>query len=298
MEELAPKEKGGERKRFVVTEDDISILKFVHGFRLVTIPQLEQLTQRSYTRLHKRVKGLYEEGLLKRIKRPQKRDVYTIGRPALPLLLSHGLISDEDAERRRREHELTAWGLSHELLISDIHIALHAATRDGPLELIAWREDERNTFEGLNGERVTVAPDAFFQLKDTLRGRGRTFFLEADRSSMPVRQREGSQRFLDKVERYRAFIETGYVFDRYGVRNIRIVIIAQTDARRDNLASETDEYLANARAGHLRKFFMFGTIRDVAGQGSLAATAPYFRQPGNDAFVPLFPEVAETQQSA
>src|SRR3982750_4037422 len=84
------------RTRTIVTEDDLKILKFIHDYRLLRIEQLEALTGRTYTRVHHRVKGLFDAGYLKRREVPQKKDIYYVGRRALELLLSHGLISEEE----------------------------------------------------------------------------------------------------------------------------------------------------------------------------------------------------------
>jgi hypothetical protein len=73
--------------------------------------------------------------------------------------------------RRSREHELRPATLDHEIMIADIHIALELATREGPIKLITWTEGDtiRDTFDagGMPPHKVTIQPDAFFQLKDT-----------------------------------------------------------------------------------------------------------------------------------
>ena len=99
---------------------------------------------------------------------------------------------------------------------------------------------------GGNQGKVAIQPDAFFQLKDTRLPDGQnrhSFFLEADRSTMPTQPRPGSQRFRDKIDRYRWFIDCGRPFERYGVRSIRILTLTLAQARRDNLAADTDAFL-------------------------------------------------------
>jgi hypothetical protein len=60
---------------------------------------------------------------------------------------------------------------------------------------------------------------------------------------MGTRPRAGSQRFRDKIERYRRFIDQSRPFERHGVRSIRIVTLTLTQARRDNLCADTDGFL-------------------------------------------------------
>jgi protein involved in plasmid replication-relaxation len=297
--------KGKRRTRIIVTEDDLKILKFIHDYRLLRIEQLEALTGRTYTRVHRRVKGLFDADYLKRREVPQKKDIYYVGRRALALLLSHGLISEEEAVRRSREHELRPDTLDHEMMISDVHLTLELATKPGPQTLIAWREGETicDTFEvgGFQAQKVVISPDAFFQLKDTRLEAGkdsRIYFLEADRSTMLTKSLPGSRRFRDKVERYRLFIERGRPFEKYGVQAVRIVTLTLTRERRDNLCADTEKFLSENNLTKLRKFFLFGTIKDISLAAPSTILEPLFIRPGSTKVFPLFPSLAETAEGA
>jgi Replication-relaxation len=312
MDEIERVAKKMEQKRtsrgFVVTESDIDILAHIHQYRILRIEQIEALTSRTYTRVHRRVKGLFDERFLNRLSRAQKPDLYHIAERGVALLLAHGRITDDDAERRRREHELQPTTLDHEMKISDIHVTLELATRAGPMELVTWREGEslRDTFEvggvfGVGARKVTIQPDAFFQLKDTRRPAGnnsRSFFLEVDRSTMPTKPRTGSQRFRDKVERYRFFIERGRAFERYGVQSIRIVTMTLTPERRNNLCADTEKFLAENNLTKLRKFFLFGSPTDISLAQPQGILAPVFLRPSEQNPYPLFPALAETAERA
>jgi hypothetical protein len=127
---------------------------------------------------------------------PLKPDIYYVSRQGLGVLLSQGLITDDEAAPRSREHELKPQTLDHEMTISDLHLMLKLATRGSGLELIFWKDGGavRDTFEVVkNGltKSITIAPDAFFQLKNTELNGVQSFFLEADRSSMPNAPRTG-----------------------------------------------------------------------------------------------------------
>ena len=73
-----------------------------HKVMLLRIKQIEALTSRTYTRVRRRLKGLLTSDISSVSSSP-KKSTTSVGR-ALPFL-SHGLITDEDAEWRRREHE-------------------------------------------------------------------------------------------------------------------------------------------------------------------------------------------------
>jgi hypothetical protein len=306
MEDTRAAGRGGEGDRagIVVTDGDLAILRFIHDYRLLCIEQVASLSGRTYTRVHRRLKGLFDAGFLRRIERPQRKDIYHLGRRGLAMLLSHGLISEAEAERRGREHELRPATLDHEMMIADVHVRLEIATRPGPIQLVAWREGDaiRDSFDvGSPPRKVVIQPDAFFQLKDTRLPDGqnrRTFFLEADRSTMGTRPRLGSQRFRDKVERYRWFIDTGRPFETYGVRSIRVLTLTLTRERRDNLVADTDAFLVESGLVRLRKFFLFGSLKDVNLAEPGIILNPIFRRPGESMSYPLFPALAELRASA
>lgn len=131
--------------------------------------------------------------------------------------------------------------LDHEMMIADVHVMLELATRAGQVQLMTWREGDEisDTFEAGAAARVTIEPDAFFQLRDE-GGNVRSFFLEADRSTMPTQPRSGSRRFRDKIERYSSFINQGRPFEKYGVKSIRIFTLTLTEKRRDNLCADAE----------------------------------------------------------
>jgi hypothetical protein len=115
---------------------------------------------------------------------------------------------------------------------------------------------------------------------------------------MPIRSRVGSQRFRDKIERYRWFIDRGRAFEKYGVRSIRILTLTLTHDRRDNLCADTDAFLVENNLTRLRKFFLFGSLKDLPLREPATILEPVFRRPGDPNPYPLFPTLAETAESA
>jgi hypothetical protein len=256
MEELKRVAKRTARRGIVITDGDITILKYLHDFRLLRIEQLEALTGRTYTRVHRRLKGLFDAGFLNRIEVLQKKDIYHLGRRAVPLLLRTVSLTDEEAERRSREHELKAATLDHEMLIADTHVMLERACAGTPLQLLNWREGEtiRDTFEVGAQQAVTIQPDALFELKDSrIPGDNNrsTFFVENDRSTMPIQIRPGSRRFGDKIHHYCLFIERGRP-QVYGAKRFRIVTLTLTPERRDSLCAKTEAFLIKNNLTRLR----------------------------------------------
>jgi DNA-binding Lrp family transcriptional regulator len=288
---VAEKEKRSRRAGFVITDADIDILKFVHDYRVLTIEQVAKLTGRTYTRIHRRLKGLFDAGLLNRIEAPQKKDIYHAARPALRLLLSRGLITDAEAERRSREHELQPTTLEHEIMLSGIHLLLALATRTVPIELVAWKQGREihhsfpATIKGVN-EDMRIEPDAFVQIRETEGPIGerqtRNFLLEADRSTMGRKQRPGSRRMDEKVHKYLHYITQGEqrrheVLKRFNVEYVRILTVTLTRRRRDSLAGSAAELLSQG----YRKYFLYGSLEDLSAENPAQLFSRVFVRPGD-----------------
>lgn len=294
-----PKTKG-----LVLTNDDVRILHFIEEYRLLYIDHVCALTGRTYTRIHKRLKGMFDAGYLNRIDLPQQKDVYYITRAGLHVLLRNGFINEEEAERRIREHELKSSDLlNHELMIASIHVMLAIATEHSTVRLSGWAQgvelrDTVMVVEDGRAEKRTLEPDAFFTLTDTTRPAdraSRSFFLEADRSSMPVVRRSGSRRMQDKFLRYKAYIESGGHTKKYGIHTVRILTITETPRRRDSLATDIAPLIAEG----FWKYFLFGTIADLPLADLQAILTDVFVRPGvTGKQYPLMPLFAEGQASA
>lgn len=288
-------------KRIVVTEGDVAIFNFINQYRLLRIPQLEKLTGRKYPRLVGRLTNLYQHGYLGRIRRPQQKDVYYIERQGLNVLLEHGFVSDEEAGRKIREASLKdEQFLEHELLLSDLHIMLWLATENSPIELVEWKEGKEihDSFHSRNPkagglEEITIQPDAFFTLRDSRRPEGqnsKSFLLEADRATMPQKERTGSRRFNDKIRKYECFIREGRPQEVLGVPSVRILTVTLKAKRKENLATNAAEILSEIR---FHKYFLFGSLADLDPNDSASLLGSVFLHPGDlDTTHPLIPPVA------
>jgi hypothetical protein len=151
--------------------------------------------------------------------------------------------------------------------------------------------------DGQSQKRI-LEPDAFFTLTDIARPAdraSRSFFLEADRSSMPVVRRSGSRRMQDKFLRYKAYIESGGHNTKYGIQTVRILTITETVRRRDSLAIDTAPLIPEG----FWKYFLFGTITDLPFSTPQSILADVFLRPGIPGKrYPLMPLFAEGKASA
>jgi hypothetical protein len=291
-------------KHVMLTEGNLTLLRLIHTYRLLRISDLELLTGRTYSKLHRKLKARAENRYLIRIRRPLEKHIYYITQAGLAALLEAGLISEEAAERRVREGEIKSDEfLSHELMLSSFHIRLELATSHSPIRLTDWREGKEIHFSfpvTANGaqQEIRIEPDAFFTLQDARRPEGkqrRHFVLEADRSTMPKQQRPGSRRMGDKFQKYELSITPeSHIFKKYDVKIIRVLTVTRTHARRDSLAATATELIAESN----RRYFLFGSLEDLADDPA-SIFHPVFRQPGDaKPGRELMPPLAENQPNA
>jgi len=147
---------------------ETDIICLIRDYPLITVDQLCRLTGRPMQSVARSLKKLCEE---KRpyINRNEKKEniakpyVYAVTKNAAQDKSIGGYPVDL-SERKDK-------GLTHEILITDIHIAL----KD---QVIYWRQDRKTLW------RYGIQPDAFFKYKlhDGEKGK-RSFFLEAETGS-------------------------------------------------------------------------------------------------------------------
>jgi hypothetical protein len=76
---------------------------------------------------------------------------------------------------------------------------------------------------------------------------------------MPKIPREGSRRFHDKFRKYRLYIHSGRLKEKYTVeKGIRVVTVTKRPERRDNLTEDAARLIPEG----FRKYFLFGWIDD------------------------------------
>lgn len=287
----------------MLTEGNLVLLRLIHTYRLLRISDLELLTRRKYSKLHRKLKALVENRYLNRIRRPLQQDIYYITQAGLAALLEEGLISDEEAERRVREGEIKSDEfLNHEMMLSSLHIMLEHATTNSPIRLMSWKEGKEIHFSfpvTTNGQEqeMRIEPDAFFTLQDTRRPEGqntRHFALEADRSTMPKQQKPGSRRMSDKFQKYEHSIDGSHIFKKYDVKKIRVLTITRTRLRRDSLADTAGTLISET----YRKYFLFGSLEDLSFENPANIFSPVFLQPGDTKASRELMRLADPQPSA
>lgn len=174
--------------------------------------------------------------------------------------------------------------INHELMIAELHIMLELGASHSPLRLLEWKEGTTTHFSFstiINGQvqDVRIEPDAFFMLQDARRPEGKntcSFVLEADRITMPKKERPGSRRMSDKFKRYEQSIAGSDIFKAYKMPAIRVITITRTRARRDSLAATAEELVSEK----YRKYFLFSSLEDLTDDPA-SIFNPVFLRPGD-----------------
>jgi hypothetical protein len=77
-----------------------------------------------------------------------------------------------------------------------------------------------------------------------------------------------------------------------------VVTLTLTRARRDNLRADGDAFLVQSGAARHRKFFLYGSLKDLSLDRPESILEPVFSRPGSDKPFQLFPPLAETAENA
>lgn len=118
--------------------------------------------------------------------------------------------------------------MSHSLMISDFKTILDLALKTtGQSRIYSWKEPGVIGGVYCEGERLPIAPDAFFTIED--KGDLLHFFLEADRSTMAL------DRMLDKLKAYWSWRAEGSHTQKLGISNFRVLTVALSEERKENL---------------------------------------------------------------
>jgi hypothetical protein len=121
------------------------------------------------------------------------------------------------------EHSIRT--LDHELEITAFHVALDRLCSGQGLRYL-WRQRDLNH---------RVHPDALFQVEDPANaGKAFCYFLEMERAKLG-NYRNGEPQILRKLRKYYEYFNSTDCEKEWGFRQFRVVVVQQTDARRDGL---------------------------------------------------------------
>lgn len=265
---------------FVLSKGDVEILRLVLEHRFLRREHISALTGRSAKRLHDRLFQMGNRGYLKTTKFRPEKYIYSLARLGVRALVERGLIPADRLEDRLRAHELTEFWFRHEMMISDIHVILSLASREGKIRLADWRVGKAlyhtvdvPTEQGR--EQKPFRPDGLFTLDDGRLPNGPNyahFFLEADRS------KENHTDFREKIFAYWQFVDQGLHGTKFGISSFRVLTVTLTELRARSLSALALSLLPQ----RFRKYFLFVSMEKLSIDNPLAIFGEICYSPRDD----------------
>lgn len=295
VEKRTPRTQRVRTSSFRLMPRDREILRAVHQYRLLSSEHIAALIGGSAQNLRRRLKHLYNYSYLDR---PRIQFIEAADRPGSDAMVyalgNRGaeLIAEEDGRTAAavdwttKNRALKTRFFRHALMVAGIVVGFEVACREaGNVCMMRWGEILRTVcpertralrrpktwrvrVEGA-GE-IGVTPDGIFGLHylDKPEGRNRGyFFLEADRSTMPVtRTRITSTAIYKKLLAYNATALQGFHTQRFGFKNFRVLFVTESpEGRRVKTMVKAAQDLG-APPGQ----FLFASSQELEREGALA----------------------------
>jgi hypothetical protein len=227
----------------------------------------------TFSNAQRRLKGLREEGMVKRVERYQRLSegrlpyLYMLTRRGAEALAEERDCSVADLEWRQTDKRIRPNYIEHLIWTNDIRLGVERALRTLPnVALVAWKDELALTkihgevkipvtyVDGRQAE-VSVLPDAHFVIRDA-EGVHSNLFVEIDRGSEPAEGRGVSAgTWQNKVRNYLYLFTSDWYKNQYG-RSGRLLCVTTSPARLANLFRISQEAGAKER-------FWFSTYRTV-----------------------------------
>lgn len=245
-----------------LTKRDIEILRQIHRHRFLRSTHITALIGGSPQQLLRRLQLLYHHDYLERPRAQidyyhrggSRHIVYGVGRKAAAVLwheTSSALLESDGCPKKK---SVGRFYLEHTLLISDVMVELELACRHSgyvrlltsdqiplPGHLQKQREPFRWSVTLPNRQKLGIVPDQVFALEFIGQPPGRNrayFFLEADRSTMPVtRQNLKQTSFFRKLLAYEATWTQGLHRSRFGFHRFRVITVGSSRPRIENIVA-------------------------------------------------------------
>jgi DNA-binding Lrp family transcriptional regulator len=241
-----------------LTGRDREILRQVHRHRFLRSTHIVQLVGESRQQVLRRLQLLYHHGLLERPRAQidyyhrggSRCIVYGLGHKGAALLKRELKPAFHELDWGSKNKAVTRLFLEHALMISDVMVAMEMSCRSNGAvrllhapELMADQDSAREPFQwyvALNNRiKLGLIPDRVFALESPT-GERSYFFLEADRSTMPVMRKGLAQSsFHRKLVAYEATWNQNLHRTRFNFHRFRVLTVTTSTERVKHLVEAT-----------------------------------------------------------
>jgi predicted DNA-binding transcriptional regulator len=215
--------------RLKIKPRDIQILKTLLDYRFLTSSQIQRRFFSSKSFADRRLRNLYDHGILERIIRPVTQGkaelLYAIGTEGARQLSGHLDIPRDKLGWSQKGNVVKPEFIQHQLDLNTLRLAIEEVIeKSSEYMLLEWESNLKIMVRrGRN-----LIPDAYFAISTP---RGSTFFfLELDRATETV-----TGKFRKKMENYQIIRERGEFKRQFGRENFRVLIVTTSEARLKSL---------------------------------------------------------------
>lgn len=246
---------------------DVALIRDLASFHFLNTAQILALHPGSKRNLQQRLSLLFHLGYVERP--PSQKEnalpsdflVYSLGKKGAFLAFA----DKRDIQTWVRINaKISSPNLEHALMISQFRTALTLALQKRGGQITRWFQghDLKDTLT-MKGKSPAIVPDGFFTIEvdDGLWH----FFLETDRSTM------SHHRFLTKMRVYWNWWREKTYNDWLGITKFRVLTIADTEGRKENLRATTKDADTRREGSNL---FLFACEKDYSFQKPEAVLSP------------------------
>jgi hypothetical protein len=258
-------------KTINLNERDVEIIKQVNRHRFLTSEHITALIDGSRQNLLRRLQLLYHSEYLDRPKEQIKPSfygskpmVYALGNKGADLLAELYNQPRLKVDWTTKNKQATNAFLDHTLMIANFMVCLDLACRKiGGVRLIgskeiyekmpvkggkkaspfAWEVNVKREVSGkVRDFKIGILPDKVFGIHFEQDNKAAFFFLEADRSTMPI-MRAGFQKssYLKKIVAYWQSYRAEIIKEMFGFKAPRVLTIALSQERINNMIAANKE---------------------------------------------------------
>jgi hypothetical protein len=225
-------------RSFIATERDLEIIQAVYRYRVLTLTQIQQLFFGHRTAAQRRLRKLFDAGLLDRRFEHKYSKQNT---PAFYVLDGSGATL-----LRRSWGETIAWTpehkkvtttfLKHMLDQNTVQIAVHLACKQQRCSLVRWigERDLKKLYLSQQTRENIVIPDGFFELQTADGKQAFCFEMDEGTESFPAK-------FARKIRAYEQEYRSGTYQRRFGTRSLRVLVVTTSQRRAANLKHKIEQ---------------------------------------------------------
>lgn len=247
-----------------VTERDISILKALYRYRFLTTDLIHRLLFHETTMrvAQRRVRKLFDLGLCGRrpvVKLTDPNNPLTSGMVHfLDVVGAEYLGIAENTRRLRKHNQVSVGTVNHFLMTNQFMVELELACTLAKYRFAEHQDEiqlkgeyDRVTLtEGSKNVKVAVIPDTYVAIQTPHHEEPSHLLLETDTGT------EKSSIIKRKVRAYIKYLKSDDIMRRFGSQKMRVLFVAKTNRRANNLKSYAEEMGGEKR-------FWFGSLDEI-----------------------------------